>query len=53
MAAFPGVLGCILYSLSVGNCESLYCEEAENGHGMHIMLGIGSRALRHHCAAAA
>ncbi len=53
IAVLPGGLGRILNSLSVENFESFCCEEVENGHGMHIMLSIGSGALRHHCAAAA
>lgn len=53
IAVLPGCLGCILYSLSVENFGSVCCQEVENGHGKHIMLSIGSGALRHHCAAAA
>lgn len=53
IAVLPGGLGCILYNLSVENFGNFCCEEVENGHGKHIMVSIGSGALRHHCAAAA
>jgi len=53
IAVLPGGLGCILYNLSVENFENFCCEEVENGRGKHIMVSIGSGALRHHCAASA